>query len=84
MSNFCFQYTRLCSRIAVLFAVSIFILAAFPFNRSLVRSLLVDGRYPPLYLRYREQELNLPHYQSYEDSDVKYLWSPNHPFGMPN
>lgn len=82
MSNFYFPYSRLCSRIAVPLATAVLILVAFPFNRSLVYSLLVDGRYPPLYLHHHERELELPHYRSYEHSDVKYLWSPNHPASM--
>jgi hypothetical protein len=79
MSNFCSLYNRRWSRLAVPLATAILILVAFPFNRSLVHCLLVYGRYPPLYPHHRELELELPHYQSYERSDVKYLWSPNHP-----
>lgn len=82
MSNTHFPNSRLCSRIAVSLATAILILVAFPFNRSLVYSLLVYGRYPPLYPHHRELELELPHYQSYKHSDVKYLWSPNHAASM--
>lgn len=82
MSNSYSPYSRFCSRIAVPLATATLILVAFPFNRSLVYSLLVYGRYPPLYPHHRELELQLPHYQSYEHSDVKYLWSPNHPASM--
>ena len=84
MSNFCFPYNRRWSRVAVLFATAVLILVVFPFNRSLVHCLLVYGRYPPLYPHNRELERELPHYQSYERSDVKYLWSPNHPTSMLN
>ncbi|KAG9309932.1 hypothetical protein JVU11DRAFT_6199 [Chiua virens] len=45
----------------------------------LIYSLLVYRRYPPLYPQYHQLELELSHYASYEHSDVKYLWSPNHP-----
>ncbi|KIJ65219.1 hypothetical protein HYDPIDRAFT_111127 [Hydnomerulius pinastri MD-312] len=62
-----------------LFAIAFLIIVAFPFNRSLVHTLLVDHRYPPLYPKYHQQELELPHYTTYEHSDVKYLWAPNHP-----
>lgn len=77
------HFPRLCLRVTVLLATAILILVAFPFNRSLVLSLLVDGRYPPLYPHYHKLELELPHYRVYEHSDVKYLWSPNHPISMP-
>ncbi|KAN0088728.1 hypothetical protein V8E55_005785 [Tylopilus felleus] len=79
MSSLFFPHNRCWSRFAILFATALFILVAFPFNRGLVYSLYVYGRYPPLYPQHRELELNLPHYDSYEHSDVKYLWSPNHP-----
>lgn len=79
MSN---SWCRRWSRVAVLLTTAILILVAFPFNRSLVHTLLVHGRYPPLYPHHRQLELELPHYQSYEHSDVKYLWSPNHPYSM--
>lgn len=81
MSSLFFPHNRCWSRFAILFATALFILVAFPFNRGLVYSLYVYGRYPPLYPQHRELELNLPHYDSYEHSDVKYLWSPNHPSG---
>lgn len=79
MSNFYFPYNRHWSRVAILCATATLTLVAFPFNRSLAHCLLVYGRYPPIYPHHRELELELPHYQFYERSNVKYLWSPNHP-----
>lgn len=81
MSGFRFPYARLYPRLALL-ATAILIIVAYPFNRSLVYTLLVHRRYPPLYPHHRQLELELPHYESYEHSDVKYLWSPNHPSSM--
>ncbi|KAH7885776.1 hypothetical protein F5I97DRAFT_2022601 [Phlebopus sp. FC_14] len=69
-------------RIIVLSAIAILIIAGFPFNRSLVHTLLVYRRYPPLYPQYHEREQDLPHYRSYKQSDIKYLWAPNHPDGV--
>ncbi|KAG8221663.1 hypothetical protein J3R82DRAFT_1947 [Butyriboletus roseoflavus] len=82
MSNFHFPYARFYPRLAVLLATAILILVAFPFNRSLTYSLLVYGRYPPLYPHHHQLQLELPHYESYEHSDIKYLWAPNHPSSM--
>lgn len=83
MSSFRFPYARLYPRLAVLLATAILIIVAFPFNRSLVYTLLVHGRYPPLYPDRYKLQLELPHYEAYEHSDIKYLWAPNHPSSMP-
>ncbi|KIJ67462.1 hypothetical protein HYDPIDRAFT_127451 [Hydnomerulius pinastri MD-312] len=67
-------------RAVFLTLLTIIILEAFPYNRSLIHTLIIEHRYPPLYQHFREREDNLPHYAAYEQSStIKYLWTPNHP-----
>ncbi|KAH7924168.1 hypothetical protein BV22DRAFT_1067370 [Leucogyrophana mollusca] len=65
-------------RFFLLTTVIFLALVGLLYNNDVV-SRYLSRRLPPLYEKYRQRELHLPHYKEYEKrKDIKYFWAANH------